>query len=47
MLAKEDFICGDFSALLPVSIKVVKYPLGIILKEFEEENDVNQIVVRR
>lgn len=47
MLAKDDFICGGCSALLPISIKVAECPPGIILKEFREENDVNQIVVRR
>lgn len=47
MLAKDDFICGDCSALLPISVKMVRYPPRIILKEFGEENYVNQAVVRR
>lgn len=30
MLAKDDFICGGCSALLPISIEVVKCPPEII-----------------
>lgn len=47
MLAKDYFICGGCSVLLPVSIKAAECPPGIILKKFGEEDYVNQIVVMR
>lgn len=47
MLAEDDFICEGCSAILPISIKLVRCLPGIILKEFGEENDVNPAIVRR
>lgn len=47
MLAKDNFICEGCSAILPISIKVVRCLPGIILKEFGEENNVNPVIVRR
>lgn len=45
--AESYFIGGSCLAILAIHIKCSKCPPRILLKEFGEENDVNQIVVRR